>query len=176
MDTRRDDITAGNDRHALRKDQQVAAAVFALAAPVCRDEHLELVHTEYRRESSGRVLRLYIDKPGGVSLDDCTRLSRQLSDILDVHLEDLGPYHLEVSSPGTDRPLGKPEDFKRFQGQTARIRTIQPLDGQKNFKGVLNGMTADGVRLACDHGEALIPLEEIATARLVNFNGENKCS
>jgi ribosome maturation factor RimP len=75
-----------------------------LAEPICRDEGLELVYVQYRRESNGRVLRLFIDKTGGVSLDDCTRVSRQLNDILDVNLEDIGPYHLEVSSPGADRP------------------------------------------------------------------------
>lgn len=167
---------ADQTSEALQRDQAVAASVSALAEPLCRDEGLELVHVEYRRESAGRVLRLYIDKPRGVGLDDCTRVSRQLSDILDVNLEALGPYHLEVSSPGRDRPLGKPEDFERFQGQTARIRTMQPINGRKNFKGLLNGITADGVRLACDHGEALIPLEKISIARLVNYNGEIKCS
>ena len=175
MDVRRNASNTGKGRR-LPKDKQVAARVFALSAPVCRSEGLELVHAEYRRESAGRILRLYIDKPGGVSLDDCTRVSRQLSDILDVHLDDLGPYHLEVSSPGPDRPLGKPEDFARFEGQTARIRTMQPINGRKNFKGTLKGISAEGVRLACDHGEALIPLEEISIARLVNFNGEIKCS
>lgn len=163
-------------RDALQRDKQVAAAASALAAPLCRDEGLELVYTEYRRESSGRVLRLYIDKPGGISLDDCTRVSRQLSDILDVNLESSGPYSLEVSSPGTDRPLGKPEDFERFKGQTARIRTMQPINGRKNFKGLLKGITAKGVWLACDHGEAVIPLDRISIARLVNYNGESKCS
>ncbi len=175
MGTSRDEITTDASL-AQQADREMAKRVSALAIPVCRDEGLELVHTEYRRESAGRVLRLYIDKPGGVSLDDCTRVSRQLGDILDVHLDDLGPYHLEVSSPGTDRPLGKPEDFARFQGQTARIRTIQAINGRKNFKGILNGITAEGVRLACDHGEVLIPLETISIARLVNFNGEIKCS
>ena len=163
-------------RDALQRDKQVAAAASALAEPLCRDEDLELVYAEYRRESTGRVLRLYIDKPGGISLDDCTRVSRQLSDILDVNLETSGPYNLEVSSPGADRPLAKPEDFERFKGQTARIRTMQPINGRKNFKGLLKGITAEGVRLACDHGEAVIPLETIAIARLVNFNGESKCS
>ena len=77
-------VADGNDmtdrsRDALQRDKQVAAAAGALAAPLCNDEGLELVYAEYRRESSGRVLRLYIDKPGGISLDDCTRVSRQLS-------------------------------------------------------------------------------------------------
>jgi ribosome maturation factor RimP len=164
------------NREALQRDKQIAAAASALAEPLCRAEGLELVYTEYRRESSGRVLRLYIDKSGGISLDDCTRISRQLSDILDVNLETPGPYSLEVSSPGTDRPLGKPEDFERFKGQTARIRTMQPINGRKNFKGLLKGITAKGVWLACDHGEAVIPLERISIARLVNYNGESKCS
>ncbi len=174
-------VANGNDmtdrsREALLRDRQVAAAASALAEPLCRDEGLELVYAEYRRESSGRVLRLYIDKPGGISLDDCTRVSRQLSDLLDVSLETSGPYNLEVSSPGVDRPLGKPEDFERFKGQTARIRTLLPINGRKNFKGRLKGLTAGGVCLACDHGETVIPLAKISTARLVNFNGENKCS
>ena len=175
MTADRNDITA-TKQDAFERDRQLAAKVGVLAEPICRDEGLELVYVQYRRESSGRVLRLYIDKKGGVSLDDCTLISRQLSDLLDVNLEELGPYHLEVSSPGSDRPLGKPEDFERFKGQRARIRTLQPLDGRKNFKGILNGITADGVCLACDHGEAVIPLEKISIARLVNFNGEIKCS
>ncbi len=163
----RDDMPAGKpDR--LQRDKKVAATVSALAEPLCRDEGLELVYVQYRRESSGRVLRVFIDKSGGISLEDCTRVSRQLSDILDVNLEDLGPYNLEVSSPGADRPLGKPEDFERFRGQTVRIRTLQPIGGRKNFKGILNGITADGVCLACDHGEAVIPLGKISIARLVN--------
>ncbi len=164
----RDDIPTGKQETLLR-DKKVAAAVGALAEPLSCDEVLELVYVQYRRESSGRVLRVFIDKSGGVSLEDCTRVSRQLSDILDVNLDDLGPYNLEVSSPGADRPLGKPEDFERFKGQVARIRTLQPIDGRKNFKGILNGITADGVCLACDHGEAVIPLEKISIARLVNL-------
>jgi ribosome maturation factor RimP len=170
------DMKSDRSREALRREKEVAAAVNALAEPLCREEGLELVYVQFRRESAGRVLRLYIDKPGGVSLEDCTRVSRQLSDILDVNLDDLGPYHLEVSSPGSDRPLGKAEDFDRFKGQMARIRTTQPLNGRKNFKGQLKGLTTGGVCLACDHGEVVIALEEISIARLVNFNGESKCS
>ena len=170
-----DDVPA-EKKDALRHDRQVAARVSRLAEPVCREEGLELVYVQYRRESHGRVLRLFIDKSGGVSLDDCTRVSRQLSDILDVNLEDIGPYHLEVSSPGADRPLGKPEDFERFQGHRASIRTLQPINGRKNFKGILKGISADGVCLACGNDEMAIPLEKISIARLVNFNGEIKCS
>jgi ribosome maturation factor RimP len=161
----RNDIAA-EKQDAFRHERQVAARASRLAEPICRDEGLELVYVQYRRESNGRVLRLFIDKTGGVSLDDCTRVSRQLSDILDVNLEDIGPYHLEVSSPGADRPLGKPEDFERFQ----------PIDGRKNFKGILKGISADGVRLACAHDETVIPIEKISIARLVNYNGEIKCS
>ncbi|MDJ0720122.1 MAG: ribosome maturation factor RimP [Desulfobacterales bacterium] len=163
-------------RDGLRHDRLVADRAGRLAEPVCYDEGLELVYVQYRRESNGRVLRFFIDKTGGVSLDDCTRVSRQLSDILDVNLEDIGPYHLEVSSPGTDRPLGKPEDFARFEGHRALIRTLQPIDGRKNFKGILKGISADGVCLACDNEETVIPLDKISIARLVNFNGEIKCS
>ena len=111
------------------------AAVEGMALPVCAAEGLELVHVEYLREADGRKLRLYIDKPGGIGLDDCVRVTRHLSDLLDVELEEnYGPYNLEVSSPGPDRPLVKPADFERFKGNTAKIRTTPGhRRAKKNF-------------------------------------------
>ena len=160
---------------ALRRDRAAAASVRALVEPICVAEGLELVHVEYQREARGRTLRLYIDRPGGVTLDDCAHLSRGLGDILDVHLETEGPYRLEVSSPGLERPLGLPADFERFEGHEATIRTVRPRDGRRRFTGVLAGVTDEAVALRVGEETVRIPIDEILRARLVHYIGENGC-
>lgn len=135
---------------------------------------MELIHVEFQSEARGRILRLYIDKAGGVTLDDCADFSRQVSDLLDVSLEDLGTYSLEVSSPGTERPLGKLSDFDRFSGKTVKIRTFEPIDEQKNFTGVLTGISGDLVTLSIGDKTITIPYDDINKARLVN-HGEGGC-
>ena len=145
----------------------------ALAVPVCESEGMELVHLEYQRESSGWIMRLYIDKPEGVMLDDCATISRQMNDLLDVHLEDIGPYSLEVTSPGPERPLGKVQDYDRFKGNQVKIRTIQPYEGQKNFTGVLMGLSGEQVSLQVGAEIVQILLKDISKARLTNFSGES---
>ena len=149
------------------------AKVAELAGPLCAAEGVELIQVEYRRERGGRTLRLYIDRAGGVTLDDCSTVSRQLSDLLDVYLENEMAYSLEVSSPGPDRPLVGNEDFVRFKGNKAKIQTLQPIEGQKNFTGVLEGLTEDRVNLHVDGNTVMIPLDQVKQARLVNYHGEN---
>lgn len=141
--------------------------VWDLIEPLCEAEGTELVQVEYQREAGGRVLRLYIDRPGGVTLDDCVQISRQAGDVLEVYLENVGPYRLEVSSPGINRPLAKPIDYERFKGRWAKIKTIQTLDGQKNFKGVLAGLSEGLVKLSVDGDTITIPFKEIAKAHLI---------
>ena len=153
--------------------QAVIAESKALAGPLCESEGLELVHLEYQREPGGWILRLYIDKPGGVTLDDCATISHQMNDLLDIHLNEIGPYNLEVTSPGPDRPLGKPEDFERFKENLVRIRTFRPYEGQKNFKGVLMGLTGEQVNLKIGENTVQILLDDISRAQLVNFSGES---
>jgi ribosome maturation factor RimP len=154
---------------------EVVETVFAVAEPLCRAEGMELVYVEFQREASDRILRLYIDKPDGVVLDDCVVVSRQLGDVLDVYLDRLEPYNLEVSSPGSDRPLGKVDDFNRFKGCRAKIRTLNPLGGRKNFTGVLMGFSDGAVKLKIEADTVAIPFENISKARLINFNGEIPC-
>ncbi len=154
---------------AVKED--IAEAARNVAESLCAAEGLELVHVEYQRESSGRTLRVYIDRSDGVTLDDCVAVSRQLNDLLDVYLETGAPYRLEVSSPGAERPLVKADDFVRFQGNTARIKTRRPIDGQRNFKGVILESANDAVKLMTENKTALIPLAEISRARLVADNG-----
>ncbi len=146
--------------------------VEALVEPLCASEGLELVHIEYQRESGGRILRLYIDQPGGVSLDDCVNVSRQLNDLLDVHFDDMGPYNLEVTSPGPERPLSKLKHYEHYKGRKVKIKTQRPINQQKNFTGIIMGTTAEHIKISLNEKTVVIPLGDIAKARLVEVDGE----
>jgi ribosome maturation factor RimP len=137
-----------------------------IADPLCESEGLELVHVEFQRETTGWVLRIYVDKDGGITLEDCAHVSRQMGDLLDVGLENIWPYHLEVSSPGEHRPLCKMSDFEKYQGCLAAIKTGTPIEGQKNFKGILKGNSDDTVDLLMEEKTVTIPFQEIVRARL----------
>jgi len=160
--------TRRHENRSPANKEKIVAQARDLIESLCETEGLELVHLEYQREAGGRILRLFIDRPGGVTLDDCVHISRQSSDLLDVYLEDTGPYSLEVSSPGPNRPLGKRLDFDRFKGSRVKIRTAQPVDGQKKFKGVLMGISEEIVKLSVDGKTACIPYQEIIMARLAD--------
>ena len=139
-----------------------------LAESLCDAAGLELVHIEYLRERGGRVMRLTIDKPGGVTLEDCAAVSRELGDVLDVHLPDIGRYHLEVSSPGPQRRISREADFERFRGHRAKIRTLNPINGQKNFSGVLEGLSAGTVTLNTGQAMVAIAIDAISKAYLTD--------
>jgi ribosome maturation factor RimP len=147
--------------------------VCRVVEPVCESEGMELVHVEYQKEPAGRILRLYIDKPGGVTLDDCAATSKQVSDLLDIYIERDTSYHLEVSSPGTNRPIGKVDDFNRFKEYSVRIKSFRPVNGQKNFKGVLMGVEDSKVNLIVNDQPVAIDIDNIAKARLINHIGES---
>lgn len=128
----------------------------------------ELVGVEHLPQGRHSVLRVYIDTAAGVTVDDCERVSRQVSGVLDV--EDLvrGHYVLEVSSPGLDRPLFTAEHFSRFAGQKVKLRLSLPLEGRRNFTGVLQGVRDGDVLVTVDDGEELrFALDNIEQARLV---------
>ena len=158
---------------AVLSDEKFLAGVNRLAEPVCDAEGLELVHTEYQMEPGGKVLRLYIDKPDGISIDDCAAISRQVGDLLDIYIESDHRYRLEVSSPGSNRPLAKQDDFNRFKGQLVRIQSSRSIDGQKKFKGTLTGIKDEVVTLTVINKSVAIPFEDITKARLINYSGEN---
>lgn len=151
------------------KERRIIAQVYELGEPLCESDGMELVCVEYQREPRGRILRLYLDKPGGVTLDDCAAISRQMGDLLDVSIDEVGAYSLEVSSPGPSRPLGKQQDFVKYQGNLAEIRTSQPINGKKKFKGILEGMSDDTVSLRINDNVLMIPYALITRARLVNY-------
>ncbi len=140
-----------------------------LLAPVVDSLGYEFVGLEYLPQGKHSLLRIYIDKTGGVTVDDCGSVSHQVSGVLEVEDPISGHYVLEVSSPGLDRPLFKFEDFDRFSGNIVQIRLQTPLAGQRNFKGLLQGVQAADqlVELAIDEEIISLPWERIEKARLV---------
>ncbi|MCR4302586.1 MAG: ribosome maturation factor RimP [Sulfuricaulis sp.] len=127
----------------------------------------ELVDVEMAGSHHHATLRVYIDSPRGVNVDDCARVSRQLSALLDVEDPLPGHYTLEVSSPGLDRPLAKPEDFKRFVGETIKVKMHEPLQGRKNFSGKLVDVAADHVVVEVDKESFNLAFDDMERARLV---------
>jgi len=127
----------------------------------------ELVELEFAPAGSGSLLRLYIDAPPGISLDDCERVSRQVSAILDSEDPIPGQYTLEVSSPGLDRVLRKPEHFRRFAGNRIRLQLEVPIEGRKRFTGTLLEARDDGIALEVDGVRRVFGYAQIHKARLV---------
>jgi ribosome maturation factor RimP len=129
---------------------------------------LELFDVQFRREGHGWVLRLFIDREDGVSLDDCSMVSREISDYLDV--EDIieQSYHLEVSSPGLERPLRNLDEFKRFCGKNARIKLRESLGGQRVFVGKIFQVHDDRrIELILENGDPItFSYDQVSTARL----------
>jgi ribosome maturation factor RimP len=161
--------------------------LWRLIEPPIEGAGLELVELQWNRETEGWVLRVFIDRPLGpqlpgesdarsdasvfepmpVSHEDCERVSRDLSATLDVADTIRHAYRLEVSSPGIDRPLRRERDFARFAGQEAKIRTTDPVEGRRNFSGVLLGAQDGQVRIDCDGRSYQLPISAIARANLV---------
>ena len=127
----------------------------------------ELVDVEMAGSHHYTTLRVYIDSPRGVNVDDCAKVSRQLSALLDVEDPLPGHYTLEVSSPGLDRPLVKPDDFKRFVGETVKVKMHAPLQGRKNFTGKLVDVAADHVVVEVDKETFNLAFDAMERARLV---------
>jgi ribosome maturation factor RimP len=121
---------------------------------------------EFIHGKSG-VLRVYIDHPDGIGLDDCQAVSYQVSGVLDVEDPIRGQYSLEVSSPGLDRPLFQGRDFERFAGSAVDVRLLAPVNGRRKFRGVLGGLRDGQVVVQMDDEELVVALDEIDQARLV---------
>ncbi|MBI4764067.1 MAG: ribosome maturation factor RimP [Deltaproteobacteria bacterium] len=143
----------------------------SLVEALLKAEGLELVDLEFRKEARGWVLRIFMDKPGGVTLDDCSDLSREIGDQIEVNELIPHSYTLEVSSPGLDRPLKKEKDFLRSIGKMIQLSTKVPWEGQTFFKGILLDFQVSGaLRLAETKKTWEIPVTHITKARLV-FEG-----
>ena len=147
--------------------QSIEERVAALASRVAAREGCELVRCEYIHQQGRWFLRLYIDREGGVNIDNCGAVSRQMSAMLDV--DDFIPhaYNLEVSSPGLDRPLNTADDYARFAGEQVKVRTTAPVQGRRRFRGVLGGLEGDLVTIHEAGGQVFeIPIEQVRSTRL----------
>ena len=135
--------------------------------PVFESMAYELVCVELTGSGNGTILRVYIDSDKGITVDDCQAVSYQLSGILEVEDPLQSQYALEISSPGLDRPLVKPEHFKQFIGDLVKIRSTEAVLGRKNFKGILESFDGEYLCVAVDNEVYEIPFENVEKANLV---------
>jgi len=160
----------GKDEQARNTMPSLERTIIARVEPLVRDvvehEGMELVDVTYQREPHGWVLRVFIDRQGGVTVEDCGAVSSQLGDILDVH--DVIPhrYRLEVSSPGVNRPLKTAHDFNRFLGSAVRVTTGVAIENRRHFKGLLCACDGATITLAIDGKDWQIPLRDVRKACL----------
>ncbi len=150
----------------MRKRSRVERLVGQWVESIVEDSNCELVDVNFVKEGPEWVLRVFIDKPEGVGVDDCQDVSMQLSERLDQEDPIPQAYSLEVSSPGLERPLTKEQDFQRFAGEMVKVRTYSPLNQRKNFTGKLLGLESGMVQLELDDGVVNIPYEQVAKAKL----------
>jgi ribosome maturation factor RimP len=127
----------------------------------------ELLELRFLTEQGRQFLRIMIDREGGISVGDCERISREVETLLEVEEVVKGRYDLEVSSPGLDRPLVKESDFVRYAGRNASLKTREPIEGRRNYKGLLKGMEGGTVVMVIDGKEFRIPIGLVEKAHLV---------
>ena len=145
---------------------KVTEQVAAFAEPIVKEHGCELWDVEYVREGSEYFLRLYIDKDGGVDINDCEAISRALSDILDEADPIESSYIFEVGSAGAERPLKRPGDFEQFMGSPVLLKTYKPVDGRKEFSGDLAGYDNGAVTLRIGEEEKRFEKDAVALVRL----------
>lgn len=141
-------------------------ALNAMLAPAVAAVGFELWGLEFFQQGRRSMLRIYIDGPDGVGVDDCARVSHQVSGVLDVEDPIAGEYTLEVSSPGWDRPLFTLDHFARFTGSEVSVRLASPLAGRRKFKGVVQQVTGDAVEMLVDGATVSIPFASIDKANV----------
>ena len=153
----------------MAKRSKVAQEAFELAEPVVTELGFDLVDCSYVKESRGMVLTLYIDKRGGIGIDDCETVSRAVDPIIDE--SSIDPDFFEVSSPGLTRPLETDKDFNRYAGEKADVSLYKPMEGKKSFTATIKGAEGEEATFVFDNGDELtLKFEEIAKAvRHIDF-------
>lgn len=147
---------------------EVRDEVRQMATPLAEEDGYELVDVEMASAGRHRIIRVFLDKPGGVSVGDCARFSRRLSDCLDMNQTIPGSYHLEVSSPGLDRPIRTMEHVQRFAGQRVTLATHEPREGRRRWEGILLALGDDRVGVRTEENEEHgFEWAEVKSARLV---------
>ncbi len=147
-------------------EENIISNIKELLEPILFEKRLELFDIEFKSQGQKGVLRVFIDKDEGVTIDNCTVISRELGTLLEVHDVIPGSYTLEISSPGLTRPLKKPSDYIRFKGKTVKIKTIEDIEDKKVFKGKLLDFIDGTVSLQINGTSYLIPYNKIEKANL----------
>ena len=147
-------------------ENSVIENILHIAEPLLVGKNMELVDLEFRKEGVGKVLRLFIDKTDGVTVEDCANISRELSTLIDVNEIIEEKYVLEVSSPGLRRPLKKIDDFKKFKGKLVLIKTKEPIENRKVFKGYLKDTNDEGIEMDIDGLLYSLSFQQIHKANL----------
>lgn len=147
--------------------RQASGKIYELLEPVVTGLGYELVGIEHISQGRHSLLRIYIDVERGVTVDDCEKVSHQVSGVLDVEDPIKGAYHLEVSSPGLDRPLFTAEHFARFAGHKVKVQLRSPINGRRKFSGEIRGVGEGAVRIEIEEGEVSLPLDAIEKANLI---------
>ena len=145
----------------------IAQSVMDLIEPVLEAEGLELVDVEYKKEGPNWILRVFIDKEGGVTVADCQKASHLTGDLIDVEETIKIPFNLEVSSPGLDRSLKREKDFLKFKGKRIRLHSLSPIDNKRKFTGILADFKDQIIFIDLDGKPFEIPLSQVAKANLV---------
>ena len=161
------DQNFGSEGKTMARREEYEERTEKLLGPILEENHFELVDVEYVKEGGSWYLRAYIDKPGGITVDDCEIVNRALGDLLDEEdfIED--SYILEISSPGLGRPLKKERDFARSLGEEVEIRTYRMVNKQKEFRGILKAYDKDTVTIEEEEGhDQIFERENIALIRL----------
>lgn len=146
---------------------KLAPQIRQLVKEVVEDEGYELIHVEFASGGSAPVLRIYADRPGGITVSECAELNRRIGVFLDVEDTIPGRYVLEVSSPGIERPLFSERDYERFKGQEIRLTTTEKIENRRNFKGTIEEFRSGVLTLRCDKDVYEIPLRVIRKSNLV---------
>jgi ribosome maturation factor RimP len=145
----------------------IATTLSKRLAPLMQNMGYELLGCEYHSQGRHSVLRVYIENETGITVADCSRVSEQLSAVLDVEDPIRGHYSLEVSSPGIDRPLFELAHYQKQIGQCLKVRTCKPIQNQRNFTGVLLRIESDNIYLLVDKEEKIVPFSDIEKANVV---------
>ena len=148
-------LAAGKGR-SMRRKEEIEAYAENLFLPITQKHGFELVDVEYVKEAGSWYLRVYIDKEGGITSDDCADVSREMNEILDREDYVEGSYTFEVSSPGLERPLKKEKDYIRSMGKELEIRTYRAIDREKEFYGILKAYDADTVTIEQEDGKEMV--------------------
>ncbi|WP_024833911.1 ribosome maturation factor RimP [Ruminiclostridium josui] len=147
--------------------KNIQQTITELVSPVVENLNYELVDVEYIKEGANWYLRVYIDKPGGISIDDCQAVSEQISDLLDKNDPIDQSYYLEVSSPGLDRPLKTEKDFTKYKGELVEVKVFQPIDGKKVFEGELVGLKDNFIVINQDGHDVQFERDKVAIVKRV---------